>query len=80
MAEIFFFCFPIFFPNMSGISDLNPVPFVLFVFLGYVCNIFLLCKPIYILIRDGYPISAFAAHLHLQMHMPMSSLSSYLAA
>ena len=35
---------------------------------------------IYILIRDSYPFSTFPAHLHLQIHMPTSSLSSYLAA
>ena len=35
---------------------------------------------IYILIRDGDPFCAFPAHLHLQIHMPTSSLSSYLAA
>ena len=35
---------------------------------------------IYILIRDGYPFSAFPAHLHLQIYMPTSFLSSYLAA
>ena len=35
---------------------------------------------IYILIRDGYPFSPFPAHLHLQIHMLTSSLSSYLAA
>ena len=35
---------------------------------------------IYILIRDGYPLSTFPTHLHLQIHMPTSSLSSYLAA
>ena len=35
---------------------------------------------IYILIRDGCPFSTFPAHLHLQIHMPTSSLSSYLAA
>ena len=35
---------------------------------------------IYILIRDGGPFLAFPAHLHLQIHMPTSFLSSYLAA
>ena len=35
---------------------------------------------IYILIRDGYPFDTFPAHLHPQIHMPTSSLSSYLAA
>ena len=33
-----------------------------------------------IVIRDGCPFSLFPAHLHLQIHMPTSSLSSYLAA
>ena len=41
----------------------------------------LVCNwPIYILIQGGCPFSAFPAHLHLQIHMPTSSLSSYLAA
>ena len=35
---------------------------------------------IYILMRDGCPFSTFPAHLHLQIHMLTSSLSSYLAA
>ena len=35
---------------------------------------------IYILLREGYPFSTFPAHLHLQIHMPTSSLYSYLAA
>ena len=35
---------------------------------------------IYILIRDVYLCSAFPAHLHLQIDMPTSFLSSYLAA
>ena len=35
---------------------------------------------IYILIRDGGPFPAFPAHLYLQIHMPTSSLSSYLAS
>ena len=35
---------------------------------------------IYILIQNGCPFPMFPAHLHLQIHMLTSSLSSYLAA
>ena len=34
----------------------------------------------YILIRNGNPFCAFPTHLHLQIHMPTSCLSSYLAS
>ena len=34
----------------------------------------------HIYIRNGYPFWEFPAHFYLQIHMPTSSLSSYLAA
>ena len=37
-------------------------------------------EPHNILIRDAGPFPAFPAHLHLQIHMPTPSLSSYLLA
>ena len=47
---------------------------VITVFMSITVTIF------YILIADGGTFSTFPTHLHLQIHMPTSSLSSYLAA